>query len=87
VVIKNSSYYAIGHFSKFILPGSVRIGYDAILPVGVQAVAYQRPDQQKVVVLLNTRKNAFDFSLLIQEIYQVVHLPERAIVTLLIHEK
>ena len=87
VVIKNSSYYAIGHFSKFIVPGSIRIGYEANLPVGVQAVAYQRPDQQKVLVLLNTRKIAFDLSLPIEEKYQVVHLPKRAIITLLIHEK
>ena len=86
-VIKNSSYYAIGHFSKFILPGSIRIGYEATLPMGVQAVAYQRPDQQKVVVLLNTTKTAFDLSLPYAKIFQVVQLPERSIITLLIDEK
>ena len=86
-VIKNSSYYAIGHFSKFILPGSIRIGYEASLPPGVQAVAYQRPDQQKVVVLLNTTKTAFDLSLPYAKNFQVVQLPERSIITLLIDEK
>jgi glucosylceramidase len=86
VVIKNSSYYAIGHFSKFIVPGSIRIGFEETLPVGVQAVAYQRPDKQMVVVLLNTTKTALDVSLPDGKIYQVVHLPERAILTLLIHE-
>ena len=86
-VIKNSSYYAIGHFSKFILPGSIRIGYEATLPMGVQAVAYQRPDQQKVVVLLNTTKTAFDLSLPYAKIFQVVQLSERSIITLLIDEK
>ncbi len=87
VVIKNSSYYAIGHFSKFIVPGSIRIGFVETLPAGVQAVAYQRPDKQIVVVLLNTTKTALDVSLPDGKIYQVVHLPERAIITLLIHEK
>jgi glucosylceramidase len=87
VVIKNSSYYAIGHFSKFIVPGSIRIGFEVTLPVGVQAVAYQRPDKQKVVVLLNTTKTSLDVSLLDGKGYQVAHVPERAMVTLLIHEK
>jgi glucosylceramidase len=87
VVIKNSSYYAIGHFSKFIVPGSIRIGFESTLPVGVQAVTYQRPDKQIVVVLLNTTKTGFDLSLPGDKIYQVIHLPEKAIITLLIHEK
>jgi glucosylceramidase len=87
VVIKNSSYYAIGHFSKFIVPGSIRIGFEVTLPVGVQVVAYQRPDKQKVVVLLNTTKTSLDVSLLDGKVYQVAHVPERAMVTLLIHEK
>jgi glucosylceramidase len=82
-VIKNSSYYVIGHFSKFILPGSIRIGYEATLPLGVQAIAYQRPDKQKVVVFLNTNKKAFDISLPRDSSWQVVRLPGRAIVTLL----
>ena len=86
-VIKNSSYYAIGHFSKFILPGSIRIGYEATLPMGVQAVAYQRPDQQKVVVILNTTKQPLDVSLPVNQNWQVVQLPERSIITLLIDEK
>jgi O-glycosyl hydrolase len=55
--------------------------------MGVQAVAYQRPDQQKVVVLLNTTKTAFDLSLPYAKIFQVVQLPERSIITLLIDEK
>jgi glucosylceramidase len=86
-VIKNSSYYAIGHFSKFILPGSIRIGYEASLPLGVQAVAYQRPDKQKVVVFLNTNKQRFDVSLPLNKNFQVVQLSERSIITLLIDEK
>ena len=82
-VIKNSSYYAIGHFSKFIIPGSIRIGYEATLPLGVQAIAYQRPDNQKVVVFLNTNKEAFDISFPRDQSWQVVQLPGRAIITLL----
>ena len=85
-VIKNSSYYAIGHFSKFILPQSIRIGYEASLPLGVQAVAYQRPDKQIVVVFLNTNQQPFDVSLPMDQTWQVVHLPGRSIVTTLIYE-
>jgi hypothetical protein len=39
-----------------------------------------------VVVFLNTTKTALDVSLPDGKFYQVAHLPERAILTLLIHE-
>ena len=49
---KQPMYYALGHISRFIPPGSVRVGLD----VGsnpVQAVAFKRPDNTYAVVLLN----------------------------------
>ena len=49
---KQPMYYALGHISRFIPPGSVRVGLD----VGsnpVQAVAFRRPDNTYAVVLLN----------------------------------
>ena len=81
--IINSSYYAIGHFSKFILPGSVRIALETTLPQGVHGVAYRRPDGQIVIVLLNTTKTKQVFSFKMKNGRQNLTLPEKAIATLI----
>ncbi|KAI4467328.1 glucosylceramidase [Holotrichia oblita] len=50
---KQPMFYAIGHYSKFITKGSVRIG----LPFkqnGVSIVAFDRPDEATVIVAINT---------------------------------
>ncbi|CAG7689974.1 unnamed protein product [Allacma fusca] len=57
---KNPSFYAMGHFSKFLPPKSVRIG---ILPEIIvnpdsdqfQAGAFERPDGGIVVIIINSR--------------------------------
>ncbi|MDY0276506.1 MAG: glycoside hydrolase family 30 protein [Acholeplasma sp.] len=49
----NNSYYYIGHFSKFIKPGAFRIKYQENLLEGFSLVAYENPDKEIVVVVLN----------------------------------
>ncbi len=49
---KQPMFYALGHISRFIPPGSVRIALETgINPV--DAVAVKRPDGKIAVVLLN----------------------------------
>jgi glucosylceramidase len=50
-ITRNVMYYIIGHGSKFVRPGSVRIGSSTVpkLP----NVAFIRPDGKKVLILLN----------------------------------
>jgi glucosylceramidase len=86
-LILNSSYYTIGHFSKWIVPGSVRVGITSPLPEGVIAVAYQRPDQQYVIVLLNTTMTNQTFSFKIGQDRSNIQLPNQSIMTILMHEK
>lgn len=52
VYSKNVSYYIIAHASKFIRPGSVRIGSNVIN--GLQNVAFKTPDDTYVLVVVNT---------------------------------
>jgi glucosylceramidase len=85
--IFNSSYYIIGHFSKHIVPGSKRVSIKNPLPNGVIGVAYLRPDQQLVVVLLNMTDTSQAFSFRIDEGEQCLTLPGKAIATILFHEK
>ena len=47
----NSSYYAIGHFSRYVAPGSRRIGLDGAS--SLQSVEFENPDRPVVMVMLN----------------------------------
>ncbi|MNJ50828.1 O-Glycosyl hydrolase family 30 [compost metagenome] len=48
----NSSYYYIGHFSKYIAPGAVRIGLKSQTE-DVLSTAFANPDGTLVVVIMN----------------------------------
>lgn len=47
-------YYYLAHFSRFIRPGSVRIGSTGV-SAGLRCVAFQTPDRRVVAQLLNSR--------------------------------
>jgi glucosylceramidase len=82
-IIKNSSYYVIGHFSKFIVPGSVRVALKQPLPIGLLAVAYLRPDQKLVLVVLNTSQEDKDFRVKLTKDDGMVHSPAKSIITVI----
>ena len=47
-------FYALGHYSKFLLPGSQRIGHKESVKVDkVQSTVFVRPDGGTVVIALN----------------------------------
>ncbi|MBI1225355.1 MAG: glucosylceramidase [Bacteroidetes bacterium] len=50
-VTKNVSYYIIGQASKFVTPGSVRLGSN--IPNEMWNVAFRRPDGKTVLIVLN----------------------------------
>lgn len=50
-VIRNVAYYIIGHASKFVRPGSVRIASN--IPDGLDNVAFKTPDGKKVLIVVN----------------------------------
>lgn len=50
---KQPMHYHIGHFSKFVPPGSVRVHSEGTHIKNVRYVAFQRPDSGTVVVFLN----------------------------------
>ena len=55
---KNPTLYAMGHFSKFLPPGSEKIGIkpDKIDDNGFYSVVFRRPDGGNSVITINTRK-------------------------------
>jgi len=64
-VTRNVGYYIMAHASKFVRPGSVRIGsnYDADLP----NVAFETPEGKIVVIVLNNSAVNKPFNILTSE--------------------
>ncbi|HEY8436410.1 MAG TPA: glycoside hydrolase family 30 protein [Haloplasmataceae bacterium] len=83
-IIYNSSYYYIGHFSKYIRPGAVRIGLAKNTPDGVYATAFKNTDGTVVLVVQNERGHLVHFSIAYQQHGMSVVVPEHSITTFII---
>ena len=47
-----TEYYYIGHFSRYIRPGAVKLA-SSVAATGIEAVAFENPDGSRAAVLLN----------------------------------
>ena len=84
--ILNSTYYVLGHFSKFIPPGSRRIFVEKNLPEGVFFTAYLTPNDETVLVSLNPLDQGKEVSITIhQETYRLF-LEPKSVQTCIIYE-
>ncbi len=66
-VTRNLAYYAMAHFSKFVRPGSVRIGSSE--PAGLRDVAFASPGGRTVLVVVNEGKTEMEFTVRYQRKY------------------
>ncbi len=80
-----SSYYYLGHFSRFVRPGAHRI-LCATTRDDLEATAFRNPDGQVVVVALNRTEQPIPFELRRGDQLANCHLPARSIATLLYQE-
>jgi glucosylceramidase len=78
-VTRNVAYYTVAHSSKFVRPGSVRIGStsEGVLP----NVAYRTPDGRHALLVLNNQSAAQTFSLRYQGKAAQATLPAGAVAT------
>lgn len=60
-ITRNVGYYIIAHASKFVRPGSIRIGSNNTDIL--QDVAFKTPDGHKVLIVLNTGSSATTFNI------------------------
>jgi len=83
-VYLNEEYYSLGHFSKFVRTGAVRIAatLDASL-AGIAAVAFQNPNGTKVVVACNSTQDLKSFSVKQGNAYFSYTLPARSVVSII----
>lgn len=59
-VTKNVEYYVLGHASKFVKPGAVRIDSNTYSG-GIENVAFKNPDGSKVLIALNNSASSITF--------------------------
>lgn len=80
-LIYNSSYYVIGHFSRYIEPGSTRIELQGDLPQGVLGVAYERPNGSHVAIFLNTIEQPLTLRVKLKQTEGQITMTEKSIIT------
>ena len=78
-VSKNVSYYIIGHASKFVPTGSVRIYSNTA--IYLPNVAFKRPDGKKVLIVANTGTADQKFGILYKGKTASTTLPAGAVAT------
>jgi glucosylceramidase len=76
---KNPEFDIIGHFSRFVRPGAVRIQSESHT---MQCVTFQNPDESVVLVVLNATSGSVSFSVKWQgKTFVFLNLPGSSVVT------
>lgn len=78
----NSSYYFIGHLSRFIRPGAVRVN-SACTSSDLSTVSFRNTDDSLVTVLLNETENSFDLEHRMTNESAAIHIPAHSITTVI----
>ena len=78
-VTRNVAYYIIGHASKFVSPGSLRIA--STIPGSIHNVAFKRPDGKKVLIALNDGNDPVSFNIRYQGKWASATLPASTVAT------
>lgn len=82
-VLYQSSYYYIGHFSKFVRPGAIRI-LAATTHDALEVTAFENPDGQIAVIVLNRNEFPLRFELRMKSEAWAAYAPPRSIQTLVL---
>lgn len=80
--IRQSSYWYIGHFSRYILPGARRL-FSTQPGNGLESVAARNPDGSLVLVVCNPCNRALSAALRIDGAWAGITVPAHAIQTLI----
>ncbi|MBN1624406.1 MAG: glycoside hydrolase family 30 protein [Clostridia bacterium] len=79
----NISYYYIGHFSKFVKPGSKRI-YSQCMADDIHTVAFESPDCEKIIIVMNVSDSDRSVEINIDGMYLSENLESHSIATYII---
>ena len=79
--IKNSDYYLIGQFSRFVRPGAVRIECPFGNASALTAVAFRNPDGTIAVVLVNQTSQEQSFCIQFGQHACTGTVPDKSVAT------
>ncbi|MHC5214865.1 MAG: glycoside hydrolase family 30 protein [Planctomycetota bacterium] len=80
-VYYQNSFYYLGHFSKYIRPGAVRVGSSATHEA-LEVTAFKNPDNSIAVVVMNRTDEAINFNLKANGKTAVSSSPAHSIMTM-----
>ena len=80
-LIFTPTYYYIGHFSKFIEPGALRVSTSASRST-IESTTFQNPDGSLVTVVMNRTDEALDYTLVVEDQEVRTSIPAHAMQTL-----
>lgn len=81
--IKHLSYYYIAHFSKYILPGAIRIAFSKFSK-DLDVTAFKNLDNSIVIIILNCNEYSIDYNLLIDNSLYRDNIKPHSIITYII---
>ena len=84
--IKNLTYYYIGHFSKFIMPGSKRIAFSKYTS-DIEVTAFKNPDNSIAIVLMNKNNFNKEYTICLNDVTFHDNLDSHAIVSYVVNIK
>ena len=80
-LIFTPTYYYIGHFSRFIEPGALRVSTSASRST-IESTTFQNPDGSLVTVVMNRTDEALDYTLVVENQEARASIPAHAMQTL-----
>lgn len=78
--IKNLTYYYIGHFSKFIMPGAKRIAFSRYTS-DIEVTSFKNPDGSIAIVLMNRNNFNKEYTICLNDVTFHDNLDSHAIVS------
>ena len=84
-VYKTPIYYVLKHFSKYVLPGSYRIGFEN--DTDLLVTAFKNKDNSIVVIIFNENKNSSKFKLNLKNRFKEVTIDGESIQTIIFRDK
>lgn len=81
-LIYTPSYYYIGHFSKYIKPGALRVSTTSSRST-LESTTFKNGDGEMVTVVMNKTDNPVAFKLIIEESQVELSIPKRSMQTII----
>ncbi|XP_049820602.1 putative glucosylceramidase 4 [Aethina tumida] len=81
---KQPMFYALGHFSKFLLPGSIVLDTDVTSEFAIKSVAVLRPDNLTAIIIFNEEEKEATVNINDEKGNVSVQIPAKSINTILL---